>query len=111
MNRFRGIPVRQFVRILRVVLLLVSAFELQARAILGLPVDALMISPAAARTSHPAPTAQALTAALAVPESDLRVFDAGPGPRRGVALATAPDVASARDRVRDVANAVGISFR
>ncbi|MEE3067083.1 MAG: ATP-grasp domain-containing protein [Actinomycetota bacterium] len=84
----------------------ISAFELQARAILGLPVDVLMISPAAARTSHPAPTAEALTAALAVPESDLRIFDAGPGPRRGVALATAPDVAAARDRARDVAAAV-----
>lgn len=84
-----------------------SAFELQARAILGLPVDALMISPAAARSSYPAATAEALTAALAVPESDLRVFDAGPGPRRGVALATAPDVATARDRARDVAAAVG----
>jgi phosphoribosylglycinamide formyltransferase 2 len=84
----------------------ISAFELQARAILGLPVDALMISPAAARTSHPAPTAEALTAALAVPESDLRVFDRGRGPRRGVALATAPDVATARDRARDVATAV-----
>lgn len=82
-----------------------SAFELQARAILGLPVDALMISPAAARTSHPAPTAEALTEALAVPESDLRLFDRGPGPRLGVALATAPDVAAARDRARDVAAA------
>lgn len=84
----------------------ISAFELQARAILALPVDALMISPAAARTSHPAPTAEALSAALAVPESDLRVFDGGPGARRGVALATAPDVAAARDRARDVAAAV-----
>ncbi|BBY23083.1 ATP-grasp domain-containing protein [Mycobacterium stomatepiae] len=84
----------------------ISAFELQARAILGLPVDALMISPAAARTSRPATTAEALTAALAVPESDLRVFDGGPGPRRGVALATAPDVAAARDRARGVATAV-----
>ncbi|MEZ0349245.1 ATP-grasp domain-containing protein [Mycobacterium sp. pR1184] len=83
----------------------ISAFELQARVILGLPVDVLMISPAAARTSHPAPTVEALTAALAVPESDLRIFDTGPGPRRGVALATAPDVASARDRARDVATA------
>ena len=83
-----------------------SVFELQARAILGLPVDALMISPAAARTIHPAPTAEALTAALAVGESDLRVFDRGPGPRLGVALATATDVAAARDRARDVATAV-----
>jgi phosphoribosylglycinamide formyltransferase 2 len=84
----------------------ISAFELQARAILGVPVDALMISPAAARTSHPAPSAEALSQALAVPESDLRVFDRGRGPRQGVALATAPDVATARDRVRDVANAL-----
>ncbi|WP_108926272.1 ATP-grasp domain-containing protein [Mycobacterium montefiorense] len=83
-----------------------SAVELQARAILGLPVDALMISPAAARTIHPAPTAEALTAALAVGESDLRVFEPGPGPRRGIALATAPDVAAARDRAREVATAV-----
>ncbi|MEE6135568.1 ATP-grasp domain-containing protein [Mycobacterium sp. 050128] len=83
----------------------ISAFELQARAILGLPVDVLMISPAAARASHLVPSAEALTEALAVPESDLRVFDPGPGPRRGVALATAPDVASARDRARDVAAA------
>jgi phosphoribosylglycinamide formyltransferase 2 len=82
-----------------------SAIELQARAILGLPVDVLMISPAAARTIHPAPATQALTGALAVAESDLRVFDRGPGARLGVALATAPDVAAARDRARDVATA------
>jgi phosphoribosylglycinamide formyltransferase 2 len=83
-----------------------SAIELQARAILGLPVDVLMISPAAARTVHPAPTIQALIGALAVTESDLRVFDRGPGARLGVALATAPEVAAARDRARDVAAAV-----
>ncbi|MEC4763609.1 ATP-grasp domain-containing protein [Mycobacterium sherrisii] len=84
----------------------ISAIEQQARAILGLPVDALMISPAAARLIRPAGTAPALTAALAIPETDLRVFNRGPQPRRGVALATAPDVAAARDRARDAATAV-----
>jgi phosphoribosylglycinamide formyltransferase 2 len=76
-----------------------SAFELQARAILGLPVDTMMVSPAAARvlTAVPAPTADALSDALSVPESDVRASG-------WVALATAPDVETARDRARDVAN-------
>ncbi|BBX75161.1 phosphoribosylglycinamide formyltransferase 2 [Mycobacterium shinjukuense] len=91
-----------------------SVFELQARAILGLAVDTLMVSPGAARMLSPgrdsAPTAEALTAALGVPESDVRMFDrGGPGApagttgRLGVALATAADVATARDRAHDVA--------
>jgi phosphoribosylglycinamide formyltransferase 2 len=86
-----------------------SAFELQARAILGLAVDTMMVSPAAARVidADPdggltAPIADALADALGVPESDVQVF----GPRQGVALATAPDVGTARDRVRQVANAL-----
>jgi len=86
-----------------------SAFELQARAILGLAVDAMMVSPAAARVIDAdldgglgAPIADTLTDALGVPESDVQVF----GPRRGVALATAPDVGTARHRARQVANAL-----
>nr|WP_239656451.1 formate-dependent phosphoribosylglycinamide formyltransferase [Mycobacterium riyadhense] len=76
-----------------------SVFDLQARAILGLAVDTMMVSPGAARAAVGAtPSADALTAALAVPESDVRVDHA-----LGVALATAPDVATARDRARDVA--------
>ena len=81
-----------------------SAFELNARAILGLPVDTMMISPGAARVMHPdpdAPTADALTGALGVPESDVRV----PG---GVALATAPDLGTARDRAQQVAGALNM---
>lgn len=83
-----------------------SAFELQARAILGLPVDTMMTSPGAARAVSPGaglPGAGALARALGVPESDARLF--GPGPRGGswVALATAPDVAAARERAREVA--------
>ncbi|WP_253851691.1 formate-dependent phosphoribosylglycinamide formyltransferase [Mycobacterium sp. 1423905.2] len=90
-----------------------SVFELQARAVMGLAVDTMMVSPGAARTvgigTHGAvPTADALTAALAVPESDVRVFGArspaaGTARGLGVALATAPEVEAARDRARDVA--------
>jgi phosphoribosylglycinamide formyltransferase 2 len=79
-----------------------SAFELQARAILGLPVDTMMVSPAAARVMNPgvgAPTADALMDALDVPESDVRVS-------ASVALATAPDVGTARERARAVAAAL-----
>jgi phosphoribosylglycinamide formyltransferase 2 len=90
-----------------------SAFELQARAILGLPVDTMMMSPAAAHVMNPgdggSPAADALTGALQVPESDLRLFGRGPhSATLGVALATAPDVATARDRARQVANALNM---
>jgi phosphoribosylglycinamide formyltransferase 2 len=91
-----------------------SAFELQARAILGLPVDTMMMSPAAAHAisrghDGAASATAALTGALRVPESDLRVFVPGAGSAgRGVALATAPDVATARDRARQVANALNM---
>lgn len=91
-----------------------SAFELHARTILGLPVDTMMMSPAAAHVINPgrdgeSPGTDALTGALRVPESDLRVF--GQGSRSaelGVALATAPEVATARDRARQVANALNV---
>ena len=80
-----------------------SAFDLQARAILGLPVDTVMISPGAARLISARHTgAEALTAALGMPESDIQVF----GSAGGVALATAPEVGTARDRAREVAAAL-----
>ncbi|WP_406817315.1 formate-dependent phosphoribosylglycinamide formyltransferase [Mycobacterium sp. M23085] len=77
-----------------------SAFELQARTILGLPVDTMMVSPAAARAIDPVDSHDpaALTGALSVPESDLRVL--GRGYR---ALATAPEVTAARERAGQVA--------
>jgi phosphoribosylglycinamide formyltransferase 2 len=96
-----------------------SLFDLQARAIFGLPVDTMMISPGAAR-AIPArrerggfPSAEALSGALGVPETDLVVFGRGPAPadaarELGVALATAPDVATARDRAREAATALGM---
>jgi phosphoribosylglycinamide formyltransferase 2 len=103
-----------------------SEFELHARAIIGLPVDTIMISPGAAEVVYASPESgaetvggeddrrteratRALTDALGVPESDVRVF-ANPRtyPRRrlGVALATAADVTTARNRVREVATAL-----
>ncbi|MCV7445178.1 formate-dependent phosphoribosylglycinamide formyltransferase [Mycobacterium paraense] len=91
-----------------------SAFELHARAILGLPVDTMMMSPAAAHlidAGHDGGSrgVDALNAALRVPESDLRIFDPQHRPAAlGVALATAPDVAAARDRARQVANALNM---
>ena len=98
-----------------------SEFELHARAILGLPVDTIMISPGAAEVSYagtgsadgqadsrPDPAA-VLAEVLAVPESDVRVFGRHEGSSRrrlGLALATAPDVMSARDRVRQASSAL-----
>ncbi len=77
-----------------------SAFELQARSVLGLPVDTMMISPGAAhRVERADAPAAALARALTVPESDLRVVGRG-----FQALATVPEVAAARDRAREVAS-------
>jgi phosphoribosylglycinamide formyltransferase 2 len=90
-----------------------SVFDLQARAVLGLPVDTLMVSPGAARAvlrgpDDGPPAARALGGALRVAESDVRLFGQGGRQARklGVALATAPGVSAARDRVRQVATAL-----
>jgi len=98
-----------------------SEFELAARAVLGLAVDTIMISPGAAQVICPGGeaadaalgtkpgAASALVDALGVPESDVRVFRhlEPDRPRRlGVALATAPDLKAARDRARQVAAAL-----
>lgn len=89
-----------------------SAFDLQARAILGLPVDTVMVSPGAARVvgaGRAAPSAEALATALGVAESNVEVFGpSGRSPGIGVALATAPDLAIARDRARQVAAALDV---
>ncbi len=94
-----------------------SEFELHARAILGLHVDTIMISPGAAEVAYavaetapveiaPQNVNAVLADALAVAESDVRLFhrpDETDARRRlGLALATAPDVTTARDRVRRV---------
>ena len=107
-----------------------SEFELHARAILGLPVDTIMITPGAAEVVYAGSkgdatgstntdlenddvrterATQALSDALAVPESDVRIFGhpmSYPRHRLGVALATAADVKTARNRVHQVAGAL-----
>lgn len=92
-----------------------SGFELAARAILGMAVDTIMISPGAARVLDPAGQAAGPIAgggtvadALRVPESDVRVlgYHARVPRRLSVALATAPDTTVARDRARQVSTAL-----
>ena len=96
-----------------------SEFELHARAILGQSVDTIMVSPGAAEVSyagaesaqvHTADLQAVLNEALAVAESDVRLFgrpDETDTPRRlGVALATAPDSIVARDRAHRVSTAL-----
>jgi phosphoribosylglycinamide formyltransferase 2 len=79
-----------------------SQFELHARAVLGLAVDTIMISPAAAEVgSRRALSGSALVEALTVPESDVRLVDG-----TSVAVATAPDVVRARDRAHRVSTVV-----
>jgi len=83
-----------------------TQFELQARAILGLSTDTIMISPAAAeisdgRSAKNVRGAQPLAEALAVAESDVRFIG-----DTFVALATAPDVVRARDRAHQVSTAL-----
>jgi len=88
-----------------------SEFELHARAILGLPVDVAMRSPGASAVVYGGVDARAIrydgvAAALAVPESDLRLFgkpEAYRTRRMGVALATGPDVDTARVRAKECA--------
>jgi phosphoribosylglycinamide formyltransferase 2 len=98
-----------------------SEFELHARAILGLSVDTIMISPGAAEVSYGGAEAgvgrggatdvnAVLAEALATQESDVRLFgrpdETDPRRRLGVALATAPDIVVARDRARRVGAAL-----
>ncbi|HWF69402.1 MAG TPA: formate-dependent phosphoribosylglycinamide formyltransferase [Mycobacterium sp.] len=100
-----------------------SEFELQARAILGLPADTIMISPgaaeviyaghdgsgAAAAGSQSSAAVGVLADALRTRESDARVFGRHePEERRplGVAVVTASDVNAARSRAREVSAAL-----
>ncbi len=91
-----------------------SEFELHARAILGLPVDVTLFSPAASAVIYGQHDSQSLVfenvaQALQVPGSDLRLFgkpESFVQRRMGVALATANDVKTARSRARQVAATV-----
>ncbi|WP_297913363.1 formate-dependent phosphoribosylglycinamide formyltransferase [Thiomonas sp.] len=91
-----------------------SEFELHARAILGLPVDASLREPGASAVIYGGVDAAALrfegvAQALAVPRSDLRLFgkpESFQRRRMGVALAAGDDVEQARERARQVAATV-----
>jgi phosphoribosylglycinamide formyltransferase 2 len=92
-----------------------NEFELHARAILGLPVDArLVVAAGASAVVYGGVEARAIRfedvdRALAVPCSDLRLFgkpDAHRKRRMGVALATAPTIDEARGRASECASRV-----
>jgi phosphoribosylglycinamide formyltransferase 2 len=91
-----------------------SEFALHARAILGLPVDTNLRSPGASAVIYGGLDAKGVVfdgvaEALAVPESDLRLFgkpESFKKRRMGVALARAGDVATARERAKVAASRV-----
>lgn len=91
-----------------------SEFELHARALLGLPVDTTLRSPAASRVIYGGVDAQAvvfegLATALATPGTDLRLFgkpESFVKRRMGVGLATGRDVEEARHKARQVSASV-----
>lgn len=88
-----------------------SEFELHARAILGLPVDASLRDPAASAVIYGGMDEcgiayEGVAQALAVPRADLRLFgkpEAFSRRRMGVALAAAADIDTARARARHAA--------
>lgn len=91
-----------------------SEFELHARAILGLPVDVTLQRPAASAVIYGGANSTQLAfedveKALAVPESDLRLFgkpESFVRRRMGVALAAGKDVDEARSRAKQAAGLV-----
>ena len=91
-----------------------SEFDLHARAILGLPVDVSLRDPAASAVIYGGHESDNLVftgidAALAVPNSDLRLFGKPVSfvkRRMGVALATGQDVTEARTRAKLAASLV-----
>ena len=88
-----------------------SEFELHARAILGLPVDTALRSPAASAVIYGGLDAagiafDGLADALAIPGVDIRLFGKPQSFKRrrmGVALAVAGDIDAARKRAKDAA--------
>jgi phosphoribosylglycinamide formyltransferase 2 len=93
-----------------------SEFELHARAILGLPVDTTLHRPGASAVIYGGLEAKAVryegvAEALAVPESDVRLFgkpESFVKRRMGVAYATAETVEEARRRAKEAAGCVRV---
>lgn len=88
-----------------------SEFELHAKAILGLPVNVALRSAGASAVIYGQHNAagivfEGVAAALAIPGTDLRLFgkpESFARRRMGVALASADDVATARERAKQAA--------
>ncbi|MDR3482936.1 MAG: formate-dependent phosphoribosylglycinamide formyltransferase [Burkholderiaceae bacterium] len=88
-----------------------SEFELHAKAILGLPVDVSLRSPGASAVIYGQHDAKGIAFegvadALRVPGADIRLFgkpESFARRRMGVALATAVDVDTARERAKEAA--------
>lgn len=91
-----------------------NEFELHARALLGLPVDASLRNPGASAVIYGGADAAAMRypgveAALAIPGTELRLFgkpESFVKRRMGVALAHADDIEQARARAKAAAAAV-----
>jgi phosphoribosylglycinamide formyltransferase 2 len=91
-----------------------SEFELHAKAILGLPVNVALKAPGASAVIYGQHDAKAIAFegvadALSVPGADIRLFgkpESFARRRMGVALATADDVETARQRAREAASKV-----
>ncbi len=87
---------------------------MHARAILGLPVDVTLASPGASAVIYggldePAIAFENVAAALAIPETDIRLFGKPESflrRRMGVVIATADDVGTARQRAGAAARLV-----
>ncbi|HBG31908.1 MAG TPA: phosphoribosylglycinamide formyltransferase 2 [Gammaproteobacteria bacterium] len=93
-----------------------SEFDLHARAILGLPVDTRLQRQAASAviyggTDAPGVAFEGVEHALAVPESDLRLFGkplATPKRRMGVALACGETIGQAREHAQEAARRIRV---
>lgn len=91
-----------------------SEFELHARAILGLPVDASLRAPGASAVIYGGMEEKGIAFegvadALQVPDSDLRLFgkpESFKKRRMGVAVATGSDIEQARERAKLAASRV-----
>ena len=91
-----------------------SEFELHAKAILGLPVDTALRAPGASaviygQLDEAGIAFEGVAEALRVPGTDLRLFgkpESFARRRMGVALASAADIDTARERAREAAGKV-----
>ncbi|HEX5361297.1 MAG TPA: formate-dependent phosphoribosylglycinamide formyltransferase [Fluviicoccus sp.] len=91
-----------------------SEFEIHAKAILGLPVNPALLSPAASAVIYGGMDAQGIvfegvTDALKVPDSDVRLFgkpESFPKRRMGVAVCRAGDTDTARANAKEAASRV-----